>query len=101
MSVVTITLNNKQFQIGCNDGEESLLLSAAEKLNSKIASMKEASPRATTELLLIFAALALQDENLELQAKLQSTGYSDDEKISQSLSTVAKYLDDLAKKIIQ
>ena len=32
MSVVTITLNNKQFQIGCNDGEESLLKNAAEKL---------------------------------------------------------------------
>lgn len=99
MSVVTITLNSKNFQIGCNDGEESLLRSAAEKLQRRIQEMREASPKATTEMLLIFCALALQDENTEIQAKLDSSGYSDDEKISETLSTIANYLDELAKKI--
>ena len=99
MSVVTITLNNKQFQIGCNDGEESLLKNAAEKLQHRIEAMRSESPKATTELLLIFCALALQDENTELQTKLDSSGYSDDEKISDTLSTIANYLDELAKKI--
>lgn len=99
MSVVTITLNNKHFQIGCNDGEESLLQSAAEKLQHRLEAMRLESPKATTELLLIFCALALQDENTELCTKLDSTGYSDDEKISETLSTIANYLDELAKKI--
>lgn len=99
MSVVTITLNNKQFQIGCNDGEEELLLSAAEKLSQRLSEMKDASPKATTELLLIFCALAIQDENTELYSKLHRTGYSEDEKISETLSTIASYLDELAQKI--
>lgn len=99
MSVVTITLNNKNFQIGCNDGEEALLQSAAEKLQIQIEKMKSSSPKATTEMLLIFCALALQDENAELRTKLGDTGYSDDEKISETLSTIANYLDELAKKI--
>jgi cell division protein ZapA (FtsZ GTPase activity inhibitor) len=99
MSVVTITLNGKQFQIGCNDGEELLLQSAAEKLQDRIAQMREASPKATTEMLLIFCALALQDENTEICNKLDSKGYSDDEKISETLSTIANYLDELAHKI--
>ena len=99
MSVVTITLNGKHFQIGCNDGEESLLQSAAEKLQHRIEEMREASPKATTEMLLIFCALALQDENTEILSKLDSSGYSDDEKISDTLSTIANYLDELAKKI--
>lgn len=99
MSVVTITLNNKQFQIGCNDGEETLLQNAAEKLSRQLEEMKGSSPKATTELLLIFCALALQDENTELRSKLSNSGYSEDEKISETLSTIASYLDELAQKI--
>jgi len=99
MSVVTITLNNKQFQIACNDGEEALLQNAAEKLHNRIEEMRSQSPKAMTELLLIFCALALQDENTELYNKLDHSGYSDDTKISKTLSTIANYLDELAKKI--
>ena len=99
MSVITITLNNKQFQLACGDGEESSLQDAVEKLSNRLDSMKEESPRATTELLLIFCALGLQDENTDLRTKLSSSGYSYDEKISETLSTIASYLDELAKKI--
>lgn len=99
MSVITITLDNKQFQLACEDGEESSLHDAVEKLSRKVAEARETSPRAATELLLIFCALGLQDENTELRTKLESSGYSEDEKISETLSTIASYLDELAKKI--
>jgi cell division protein ZapA (FtsZ GTPase activity inhibitor) len=99
MSIVTITINNKQFQVGCNEGEEEMLRDAAAKLARRIDEIKESSPRAPTELLLIFSAIALQDENSELRSKLDRTGYGDDEKLSETLSTIAVYLDELAKKI--
>ncbi len=99
MSVVTITINAKQFQIACNDGEEGLLQDAALKLSDKLEELKQFSPKAPTELLLIMCAVGLQDDNTALRSKLDRAGYGEDEKLSETLSTIAGYLDDLAKKI--
>lgn len=99
MSIVTITINNKQFQIACNDGQEELLASAASKLSEQIDTVKEASPKAPTELLLIMCALGLQDDNSNLRSKLGNTGHDDNEKLSETLSTIAGYLEELANKI--
>lgn len=99
MSVVTIALNNKNIQIACNDGEEAKVIEAAHMLSEKIDLMKSSNPTASSELLLIFAALELQDTNIELQNKLQNTPHAEDEKIAETLSTIANYLEELAKKI--
>ncbi len=99
MSIVTITINNKQFQIACNDGQEELLQSAANKLSENIDLVRDASPKASTELLLIMCALGLQDENSTLRNKLDNTGFNDNEKLSETLSTIAGYLEELANKI--
>lgn len=104
MSVVTITLNKKHFQIACNDGEEELLIEAASQLDERITEMREASPNATTELLLIFCALALQDENSDLKDNLQKVKMEpvseiDNTKMSETLMTIANYLEELAAKV--
>jgi cell division protein ZapA len=99
MSIVTITINNKQFQIACNDGQEELLKSAANKLSDNLEMIKNVSPKASTELLLILCALGLQDENSNLRSKLDNTGFNDNEKLSETLSTIAGYLEELAVKI--
>lgn len=99
MSIVTITINNKQFQIACNDGQEELLQSAANKLSDNLEMIKNVSPKASTELLLILCALGLQDENSSLRSKLDNAGVTDNEKLSETLSTIAGYLEDLAVKI--
>jgi cell division protein ZapA (FtsZ GTPase activity inhibitor) len=99
MSIVTITINNKQFQIACNDGQEELLQSAANKLSENLERIKTISPKASTELLLILCALGLQDENSNLRSKLDNTGFNDNEKLSETLSTIAGYLEELATKI--
>jgi len=99
MSIVTITINNKQFQIACNDGQEELVQSAAVKLSENVDLIKRASPTASTELLLIMCALGLQDDNSNLRNKLSDKGWDDNEKLSETLSTIAGYLEELANKI--
>jgi len=99
MSVVTISINGKNFQIGCNDGQEELVIKAAEKLDKKLSVLKKASPVASTELLLIMCALGLQDDNSTLRSQLGQGENPDSEKVSDTLSTIAGYLEDLANKI--
>ena len=99
MPIVTVTINHKHFQIACNPGEEHLLEHAASELAGKIEQLKEFSPKASLELLLIMCALGLQDENTELRSKVGCTTNSEDIKLSETLSTVAGYLEELAKKI--
>ena len=51
MSIVTITLSNKNFQLVCNDGSEAQLIELASALNVKIAEVKIANPSSSFELL--------------------------------------------------
>ncbi len=55
MAIVTITLNNKNFQLYCNSGEEEKLLFLANKLNEKISEIKAVNPAASFDLLLVIA----------------------------------------------
>jgi cell division protein ZapA (FtsZ GTPase activity inhibitor) len=100
MAVVTIVINGKNFQIACNDGDERRLESAAFALNDKVGQLKSGSPQASTDLLLIMCALGLQDEVATLKSKLdKDVSAKDDEQVAQTLSTIAGYLEGLAKKI--
>ncbi|MCC8418157.1 MAG: cell division protein ZapA [Rickettsia endosymbiont of Glossina mortisans submortisans] len=103
MSIVTITLNNKSFQLYCNNGDEEELLSLANKLNDKIAEIKLGSPTASFELLLVMASLNAQAEIANLTEKLNKNGFQknhpDEEKFAETLTTIAGYLENLARKM--
>lgn len=103
MSIVTITLNNKNFQLACNEGEEAQLITLASNLNNKMLEMKIASPTASHELLLVMTALSIQDQLESLTTKLGKIKGDNDinegEKFAETLSTIAQYLENLAKKI--
>ena len=103
MSIVTITLNNKNFQLLCNDGSENQLIELATKLDEKITEIKTANPASSFELLLVMSALSLQDQTQNLNNKLGkingSKNNDEDEKFAETLSTIALYLENLAQKI--
>jgi cell division protein ZapA (FtsZ GTPase activity inhibitor) len=101
MSIVTITINNKKFQIGCNDGQEELVTNAASKLDEKIQTIKKVSPTASTELLLIMCALGLQDDNSTLRKQLGKGEIDnpDAEVLSQALTSISRHLENIANKI--
>ncbi len=100
MAVVTVAINGKNFQLACNDGEEGRLKSAASILSGSIDTLKATSPRAGADLLLIMCALGLQDQVETLNRKLEQIGNpKEDEKVAETLSTIAGYLESLAKKV--
>ncbi|MGI4775598.1 MAG: cell division protein ZapA [Janthinobacterium lividum] len=103
MSIVTITINNKNFQLSCSDGSEEQLYGLASRLNERIVEIKKENSTASFELLLVMAALSTQDQVHALSSRLGklSSGKEneEEEKFAETLSTIAQYLENLAKKI--
>lgn len=103
MSIVTVTLNNKSFQLYCNNGDEEKLLSLANKLNDKITEIKLVNPTASFELLLVMASLNAQAEIASITEKFEKNGFQknhpDEEKFAETLTTIAGYLENLARKM--
>ncbi|AAU04198.1 cell division protein ZapA [Rickettsia typhi] len=103
MPIVTVTLNNKSFQLYCNNGDEEELLSLADQLNDKIAEIKLNSPTASFDLLLVMASLNAQAEIAILTEKLYKNGFQknhyEEEKFTETLTTIASYLENLARKM--
>ena len=62
MSVVTITLQGKKFDLYCQAKDQNALFGLAEKLNQEISRMRLANPSASFELLLVMIALNFQNE---------------------------------------
>ena len=61
MSIVTITLNNRDFKLSCPEENHKELYSLAEKLDLEINKIKQQNPSASFELLLVMLALNLFD----------------------------------------
>jgi cell division protein ZapA (FtsZ GTPase activity inhibitor) len=102
MPIVTITLNNRNFQLACDDGAQDQLLHLAANLDVKLRTIKSSNSAASFELLLVIAALDLQDQVQNLQKKLgkmDGVGGNEDEKFAETLTTIAEYLENLAKKV--
>jgi cell division protein ZapA (FtsZ GTPase activity inhibitor) len=103
MPIVTITLNNKNFKLFCNDGSEELLHSLATTINDKMMQLKTTNQSAPFELLLILTTLSLQQEIHNLQDRLGSSEVDNDhnerEQFAETLSSIATYLESLAQKI--
>lgn len=103
MSIVTITLNNKNFQLSCDDGAEEQLKNLGVSLSSRMLEIKRANSSASFELLLVMAALSIQDQLESVTAKFGhnevNKNSGEEEQFAETLSTIAQYLENLAKKI--
>jgi cell division protein ZapA (FtsZ GTPase activity inhibitor) len=61
MSIVTITLSNRDFKLFCPEENHTELNSLAEKLDLEINKIKQTNPSASFELSLVMLALNLLD----------------------------------------
>jgi len=71
MSIVTITLSNRDFKLYCPEESHAELYSLAAKLDNEINKVKQANPSASFELLLVMVALNLLD-NKQKQTNLEA-----------------------------
>jgi cell division protein ZapA len=71
MSQVTVTINGRQFRMGCEDGEEEHLKQLAEDLDNRISRLRTRFGEIGDTRLTVMAALTLADELAETKEKLQ------------------------------
>ncbi len=103
MSLVTITLGNKSFQLAVSEESKKEVEDLTSRLNDTLTQIRTANPSASFELLMVILALSLQKEVQDLSSKVARGSGSqplyEEEKFAETLSTIATYLENLAKKI--
>ena len=70
MSIVTITLNNRNFKLFSPEENHAALSSLAEKLDLELSRVKQSNPSASFDLTLVMLALQLLD-NREKKRNLE------------------------------
>lgn len=61
MSIVTITINNKKFNLSCSEESRDRLITLSEKLDTEMKDLAAANSYASFELLLVMLSLQLMD----------------------------------------
>lgn len=70
MPIITISLNNRDYQLSCSEESKKSLQNLADKINQKIINIKQNNNLATPELLLAMNSLMMQAEIDELNQRL-------------------------------
>ena len=100
MSIVTITINNKNFNLSCSEDSKERILMLAEKLDTDLREMSDVNKYASFELLLVMEALKLMDLK---QSNIQLAGGEALENITQDfdkqLSTIFNELETISAKV--
>ena len=70
MPQVSVTINGKNYRMACDEGQESHLVSLAEKLDSYVGQLKGSFGEIGDQRLTVMAGIMVTDELVELQAKV-------------------------------
>lgn len=100
MSIVTITINNKNFNLSCSEDSKERILILAEKLDTDLREMSETNKYASFELLLVMEALKLMDlkqSNIELSGGEALNNITQD--FEKQLSTIFNELETVSSKV--
>lgn len=71
MGQVSVTVNGRQYEVGCDDGQEDQLRRLADYVNTRMSEMVEAVGQIGEARLLLMASLLLADELSEARAELK------------------------------
>ncbi|MCB2082156.1 MAG: cell division protein ZapA [Hyphomicrobiales bacterium] len=103
MPIVDINLGSRTFQLACGEGQESHLKSLAKDLDKRVQELAGSIQTNSETLILVMAALMLQDELNELQEQAKSFEPPDthdvDVAVAETLETVAEYVEAIAERV--
>ena len=121
MALVDLTIGKRQLQLSCNDGEEQKLIDLAKQVDERIGHITKSLSTGNDKMVLIMAAITLQDELNELKGgraqeveiippsrKEKSLSFSKPEEslnnqelkqAIESVEAIADYLENIAEKI--
>jgi len=71
MSQVNVTINGRQFRMGCEDGQEAHLVNLARELDTRIEGLRAKFGEIGDSRLTVMAALTIADELSEMNARIK------------------------------
>ncbi len=71
MSQVSVTINGRQFRMGCEDGQEEHLTELARELDARIADLRGKFGEIGDSRLTVMAALTIADELTEMSSRIK------------------------------
>lgn len=108
MGQVSISVNGRQYDVQCDDGQESRLYQLADYVNSRVGELVKGAGQIGDTRLLLMASLVIADELMEARADLQAggedregghpVGESLDEAVGLHLESLADRLEDIAAR---
>ena len=118
MGQVNVTINNRQFRMGCADGEEEHLAGLAKSFDDRINEMRSKFGQVGDDRLTIMAALTIADELAEMMKRMQmlehevatlkdarvstaKQSHTANAHVASALTSAAERIEDLAKKLNQ
>ena len=110
MGQVSVTVNGRQYDIGCDDGQEDHLRELADYVNSRMNEMVGAVGQIGEARLLLMASLLLADELWDARAALDgkrtsSDGGGDatagpvDDRLGQEIDEIARRIEVIAERL--
>lgn len=71
MSQVTVTIDNKQYRMACDEGQEEHLIGLAERFDKYVGHLKGSFGEIGDQRLTVMAGIMVMDELSELQKRLK------------------------------
>lgn len=109
MGKVSLSINGRQYDVGCDDGQESHLYTLADYVNHKVGELVGGAGQIGEARLLLMASLLIADELMEARANAKSAGpdgengtpdrESLDEQVGNHLELLAGRLEDIAERL--
>jgi len=107
MARVEISLNNRDYAVACEDGQEARLREISAFADAKMRALAAAKPTASEAQLLVLTMLTLADQIFDLRAEVAKarTGSASgvdgalEERFALAIETLAKRVNAVAKKL--
>lgn len=106
MGEVVLKINNEQFEISCDDGQEDRVHHLGEFINMRLKEIRHAGAASSDKHLLVLTALILADEVFDLREYIHTNGESgrgpdmiNEPAVTQTIETLAQRIENLATKI--
>ncbi len=71
MAQVNVTINSRQYRMGCEDGQEDHVLSLAQQIDDRIEQLRNAHGEIGDQRLTVMAALTVADELAESNQRIR------------------------------
>ena len=100
MAQVEITINNRQFRVACEDGQENHLKDLAAYFDTKVSSLAGAVGQLGDTSLMVMAGLLVADELSDMRSELAAAKSAADARAAQSQAAAREQADaDYAARI--